>query len=149
MTMAHSATEDHPSPHRGAVKPWLLMAGLAAGPFGWIVQLLVDYALSGELCRLDRGAPVGPPSQGHSALLIGLNLVCLAIAVGGLFVSWRCWRKVQGEKPGGADATLSIGEGRSRFLATAGMMAAGAFTVAILFNTVEPLMIPPCWNPAA
>lgn len=148
MTTAHPATDDHPSPHRGAVKPWLLMAGLAAGPFGWIVQLLVDYALSGELCMLGRGAPGAKPAHGNAAFLIGLNLVCLAIAVGGLVVSWRCWRKVQGEKPGGTEATLSIGEGRSRFLATAGMMAAGAFTVAILFNTVEPLMIPSCWNPA-
>lgn len=148
MTTTDPATDDHPSPHRGAVKAWLLIAGLAAGPFGWIVQLLVGYALSGQLCMLGRGAPGATSAQGNSTLLIGLNLVCLAIAVGGLFVSWLCWRKVQGEKPGGADATLSIGEGRSRFLATAGMMAAGAFAVAILFNTVEPLMIPACWNPA-
>lgn len=142
-------TGDHPSPHRGAVNPWLLILGLAAGPLGWIVQLVVDYGLSGQLCALGRGVPGPTPADGKAALLVAVNLVCLGVAAGGLLVSWRSWRKVQSEKPGGADATLSIGEGRSRFLATAGIMASGAFVLAILFNTVEPLMIPACWNPAS
>lgn len=149
MTIAHPVCQDHPSPSRGAVSGWRLVGGLAAGPFGWIGQMLVDYGLSSQLCMLGRAGHRSPPASGEAVALVAINLVCLAIALGGVLLSWSSWRRVQREKPGGPDATLSIGEGRSRFLAVAGMMSAGAFVVAILFNTIEPFMIPACWSPTS
>jgi len=145
MTAARSMP-DHPSPKRGAAGPWWLMAGLAAGPFGWITQMLVDYGLSSQLCMLGRGRPGPTPADGEAVALVAINLVCLAMAAAGMFLSWRSWRSTKTEMSGGAEAVRATGERRSRFLAAAGMMAAGVFVLAILFNTVEPFMVPACWS---
>lgn len=149
MTSSLSPTDSHPSPKRGAVAPWLLLTGLAAGPFGWILQLLVDYGLSSGLCMGRRTMAQHPSENGELFALVAVNLLCLAIALGGLALCYDSWRKVRDEKPGGGHRTLNVGEGRSRFLALAGMLTAGGFALAILFNTVEPFMIPACWSPNA
>jgi hypothetical protein len=147
MTGSFSLTDAHPSPKRGAMAPWRLLTGLAAGPFGWILQLLIDYGLSSLLCTGRRTMAQQPSSSGELAGLLAVNLFCLAIALYGLALSYGGWRKVSDEKTGGGHETLNIGEGRSRFIAVAGILTGGLFALAILFNTVEPFMIPACWSP--
>ncbi len=147
MTTSSIARDDHPSPHRGAVKLWALMGGLVAGPFGWIAQLLLDYGLSSDLCMARRSMGQQPSATGESVGLIAVNLVCLALALSGMAISWHSWRKTQGEKPGGGATALETGEGRSRFLALIGILVSAGFAFAILFNTVEPLMVSACWTP--
>ncbi len=140
----------HPSPQRDRVAPGLLMLALASGPGGWIAQLIVDYALSAQLCGARRlaGAPSGARYDGQTAVLLGVSLLCLAIVVAGGMFCRRVWNRVADEKSGGADDALSIGEGRTRFLAVCGMLSAVGFTIAVAFNTVEPLLLPACWTGA-
>src|SRR5665213_571339 len=149
MTAASAPPRDHPAPHRHRVSPWLLLAAMAAGPFGWIVQLVVGYGWAGLACYSGHAPRLRPPPGGwggEHAGLVALNLVCLAIALAGAALSFRNWRRVRGEKSGGARSLLETGEGRTRFLATCGVLAGLAFAVAIAFNTAEPLVIASCWR---
>lgn len=149
MTHAADAASEHPAPHRARVRPWVLLAALAAGPFGWIVQLVVGYGVAGHACYPGDGPRLTPPAEGWGAQhvgLVALNLICLAIALAGAALSWKSWRKVRGEKSGGARSLLETGEGRTRFLATCGILAGLGFALAIAFNTAEPLVIASCWR---
>ena len=139
----------HPSPHRHKVSVWRLLAGLAAGPSAWIVQLVVDYGLASHACFPREAPRLGElPALGTAepAWLIGINLACLCVALGGAFASYGSWRRTRAEKRGGAEAVLEAGEGRTRFVATCGMLAGAGFALAIAFNTLEPLMVAACWK---
>ncbi|MBI1405287.1 MAG: hypothetical protein GC145_04080 [Caulobacter sp.] len=149
MTQAESPAPDHPAPHRNRARfRWLLLS-LAAGPTGWICQLVVNYGLSSYACYPGdtprRQVPL-PGWTGEHLLLVAVNLIALALAVAGLLVGLVLWRKAQAEKPGGAEQLLEVGEGPTRFLASCGMMASAAFGAAILFNTVSTLAAPVCWD---
>ena len=140
---------EHPAPSRGRVDTLWLFAGLTGGPVAWTLQILVDYALASNACTLTEGGHGQRASAGFGAeapVLIAINLLCFAAAVAAGLLSWRHWRTTRTEKAGGAQAQLSIGEGRTRFVAIAGMMTGFVFALAILFGTVEPLMIPLCWS---
>jgi hypothetical protein len=110
------------------------MFGVAAGPFAWIVQLVVDYGLSAHACYPGRTPRLDLPWAGEHGLLLAINLACLALALAGLGVSFRAWREVRGK----AD--------RSRFLAVCGMLASATFTIAILFDTPSALALRLCWS---
>jgi hypothetical protein len=150
VTAADPFTE-HPAPHRRRVNIGLLLAGLGAGPFAWIIQLVASYGIASYACfpplgpRLN-GLPAG--WSGEAPGLIALNLACLAIASLGLATSFLHWRRTRSEKAGVGEHVLETGEGRTRFLAAAGMMACTGFGLAILFNALEPLMIAGCWRMA-
>lgn len=137
-----------PSPHREPGDHRLLITALAAGPAGWIAQLVIDYALSSHGCTARRvaGAASGPAFDAEVAILVGLNLACLAIVVAGGVFCRRAWTKVDAEKEGAPAAAPTVGEERTRFLAVCGTMAAVGFAIAVLFNTVEPLVMPACWT---
>ena len=151
MSASQTSAEQHPAPHRGRVNVILLFAGLAAGPFAWIVELVVSYAIASDLCTAMRrvGAPMGDRARfDEIALLLAINLICLAVAVAGGAISVRSWLRTRAEKPGRAEAALDIGEGRTRFIAAFGVLSAAGFALAILFNIVEPFMVPTCWSAA-
>jgi hypothetical protein len=152
MTATVDPANQHPAPHRRRADIRLLLLGLAAGPFAWIVQLVLGYGLASSACY-SRNAPRlrVPPSAwvGEHRLLLAINLVCLAIALAGAGVSWLSWRRTRQEKAGGTGMLLEIGEGRTRFLAACGTLAAAGFAVAILFDTAEPFIIASCWRIAS
>lgn len=149
MTAARLGPSEHPSPHRDKVRTVTLLLALAAGPTAWIVQLVVDFGLSSDVCR-QYGVPRAAASIHNWTLehliLVGVNLVCLAVAMAGGFTALAAWKRTRAEKPGGVAALVEIGEGRTRFLAACGMMTAAAFAVAILFDTAWPFFVPSCWR---
>lgn len=141
---------EHPSPHRERVGNGALLAALAAGPAAWIIQLVAGYAVASVACtaRRSAGAPSGIAFTGELTLLIAINLVCLAVVVAGGVFCRIVWNRVAGEKAGGPEAALTIGDGRTRFIAVCGMLSSVGFALAVLFNTVEPLIGPGCWTGA-
>jgi hypothetical protein len=141
---------DHPAPLRHRVDPRWLLASVAAGPTGWILQLIAGYAISSVGCAQARrlGEPSGAAFAGESAILIAINMVCLLIVGLGGRLSWRHWRRTRGEKGGDVHTALTIGEGRTRFIASCGVLSAIGFAIAILFNTLEPIMVRGCWTGA-
>jgi hypothetical protein len=67
----------------------------------------------------------------------------IACIAGGL-VSWRAWRRSTAGKDRGHRHVLHTGEGRDRFLAMWGIMSSLWFFVAILFNVIASVTVPPC-----
>ncbi len=100
-------------------------AGWVGGIAGWIFS---DQTGS-DLAQLDctRAEPL-------TMVLIGL--VGAALAIGGGLISLTVWRT-----PGATDHPYA---GARRFIAGTGMLAAGIFLLAILFQTVSSLIIPQC-----
>ncbi|MEO9133206.1 MAG: hypothetical protein ABI240_18620 [Sphingomonas sp.] len=136
----------HPSPHRTKVAvPWLL-AGLAVPPAAWAFEMLVGFGISSNACPLTANAIAHIGFTGEKSLLIVLQLACLAAVITSGLMSRRHWRKVRGEKADNEHSHLTLGEGRTRFLALTGMLTAGAFAIAIVFNLLEPILIPLCWS---
>ena len=125
--------------------PWLL-AGLAIPAAAWALEMLVGYGISSNACPLTRAPDPQAGFSGEATLLIVLQLVCVIATVASGLMSWRQWRQVRGEKTDSEHSHVTLGEGRTRFMALAGMLTAGVFAVAILFNLLEPIVIPLCWS---
>ena len=70
----------------------------------------------------------------------------ITLSLAAALLSWRSWKATREEHPGGADALLEAGEGRTRFLAACGMMNAIGFAAAILFTLIAVLTVPPCMD---
>jgi hypothetical protein len=127
----------------------LLLLSLAIGPAAWIVQLAGDYALASHACRPNGAPRLAPPAGGWGGehlVLLGLNLVCLGFCLAGGGVAFAYWRNSHREKPAAAPEPISVGQGRTRFLAACGMIAAVAFAIAIGFDTTLPFFVPSCWR---
>lgn len=137
-------------PHARRAKPgvpWLLLLGLAAGPADWIAQLLLGYGLSSYAC-FPRDEPLTtspPPGWGGEHLwLVVINLVALALTLAALAFAWRRWRDIRGA--GSGDAPERLHASRSRFLAHCATLACALFAAAIVFNTVNIVATPACWD---
>jgi tetrahydromethanopterin S-methyltransferase subunit D len=103
--------------------PW---AGWIGGLLGWFVSDQGGTSLAQWDCR--RAVP-------SVMLLIGTCGALLAL-LGGV-LSLRVWRRLAG-------ALDQPYAGARRFVAVTGMLAAGIFLLAILFQTVSSLIIPQC-----
>jgi hypothetical protein len=123
-----------PSPSQIA---WTLY-GLAAGPAGWILQLVISYGLASYAC-FPRDQPWRQtPPPGWSAepvILMAVSIAALAITLSGVLVSAAQRRGARGR-----------GAQREAFLAGCGVVASLGFTVAVLFDTWPLLRTPACWN---
>ena len=134
----------HPSPQRHKVSvPWLL-AGLAIPPVAWALALIVAFAISSNACPPASGSQSGSSSE--VTLLIVFQLICLLSVIASGLMSRRHWQSVRHEQKDSEHSHLTIGDGRTRFLALTGMLTAGVFAIGILFFIVEPILIPACWS---
>jgi len=149
MTEPAAASVEHPSPARGRVSIVALLADLAAGPTAWVIQLVVGYGVAGYACYR-RGAPIAQLRprgwNGETYGLLALNLVCLLAALIGLATAYAHWRRTKGEKGGGAEPALEVGEGRTRFLSICAIIGNLGFALAIVFDTTTILGVPTCWS---
>ena len=137
---------DHPSPHRNRISVSWLLAGLAVPPVAWALEMLMSYGISSNACPLTRMPDPKPGFSGEAIVLIVLQLACLVATTASGLMSWRHWQRVRSEKTDSEHSHMTIGDGRSRFMALAGMLTAGMFAVAILFNVLEPMILPLCWS---
>ncbi len=138
------AADPHPTPaRRSIVAP---LAALIAGPAAWATQLIAGYGYSSLACFPHDAPAAQPPSPGEHALLIGLNLTCLVVALAGLVTATIHWRAAKAEGSAKSSDVLPPGLGRARFLAACGMLSGMGFAIAILFDTVAILGAPACWS---
>jgi len=109
-----------------------LLFGCCAAPLAWLGQVMLGYGVTAAICY-PGDHPIGQGSRGPlSAALIGFDLFALAVCAAGAFVSWRGWGRVRPS------------DGRNRFLALWGAMSSLWFFVAVLFNVIASVMVPPC-----
>ncbi len=131
-------------PHRRAASLWLLWFGIAAAPGFWFAQLLLGYFLWAYRCYPGDTPIVWESSRGLIVCVAIFDVLSIAVAVAGFFVSYRVWQSVRDEKARETEPIAHIGEARNRFLSTWGMLSSGCFLVAILFATIASVTVPPC-----
>src|ERR1700712_4012573 len=103
--MAVQTNTHVPAPERSVA----LWAGVLGGPAIWAIQLQVGYALSPIACG------------SRTIIEHGLTLVCVFLALGGAFLSFRDWRAAGLSSP---DETDGGALARTRFLGAMGVLLA-------------------------
>ena len=135
-----------PAPYRQRASLAWLWFGVIAGPLFWFVQEWLNYAFSSYTCY-PGDTPLAAVPAGwnwYRSGMYGIDAAAFLVALTAGYVSWRAWVATRGEKPGGVDEAMELGEGRTRFFAIWGMMYSVAFLGAILFQTIASIMVPLC-----
>jgi len=131
-----------PAPQAGRVRPSVLLWGIFAAPVACALHTVIGVPLSRWSCPSD---VLPAPNAGWvRPMLIAIGVVALLIALSGLAVGIRAWRRTHAEHRGGAAALLEVGEGRTRFLALWAVLISGLFAAAVVFNIVSLAIVPLC-----
>lgn len=146
MATRTAAAKDgrHPAPSRGAVPLWILWLGIFAAPLVWAVQSLVNTALTSHACYPDGVPLVRPADGGLWTILVVVSLTTLLVQAVAGSVAWRSWRATRQEASGREHQALDTGEGRTRFMAMAGMLTSALFVLVSVGHTVTLFLVPPC-----
>lgn len=144
MTAADPDCAGHPSPHRGKTRLAALLYGLVAAPLAWALGQVVNATVAQEAC-FPGTEPLATPAIAdlrgiHVAVLVAALLVSASAAM----IALGAWRATRDEQAGGHHALLSIGEGRSRFMALAGLVTSVGFFIGTLFSVPAVLLVPGC-----
>lgn len=134
----------HPAPAAHTVTPAALWFGLFGAPAAWSLQLLASYALVAHGCYPDAEPLTIPVVPSLRTLVLGTGAAALAVALLAGGSAWRSWRATQQEHEGGHEGLLEAGEGRTRFMALAGMLLGAVFALGIVMNVVPLLLLQPC-----
>lgn len=107
-------------------------------PAAWLVQLIVNYALSAHAC-FPIDIPLVTPVWGPLwYILIGVDMTAIIVAGASFFVAlgqWTAWR--------GASMT-HIGERRNRYIAQWAVLTSTLFSIAVIFTIVMLFIEPVC-----
>jgi len=142
-TLAATQT-GHPAPHRARVGLAVLLFGMVAAPLAWNAQVLFSSALSGFVCY-PHATPLAAPWLGGSRpIMIAVSIIGIVVAIAAALISWRSWRRTKDERPGSFHHLLELGEGRTRFMATVGMLTSALFLIALAFGLSVLCLVPSC-----
>lgn len=134
----------HPSPHRHRVNRWALWFGLLAAPIAWSLQELINVTLTGLACY-PHELPLATPLWAHlRAISAAVEAIAVVACIAAGLVAFASWRKSRHEKPGDAHQLLGNGDGRTRFIAMAGIMASLLFLVGTALAALNLVGVPPC-----
>lgn len=149
-----ASADEHPAPERHRVTPVALWFGLLGAPAAWSAQTLANLSISSHAC-FPRMTPLEAPATG--ALRGILFVVCIAaiiVGVAALAAATRGWRLTRQEHQSVAGkgsqhdqgtALAETGEGRTRFMAAAGVLTSLTFLfVSVAQTAVVFLIAPPC-----
>lgn len=149
-----ASAREHPAPERHRVSPLALWFGLAGAPAAWSVQTLIDLPMSSHAC-FPSLFPLQVPATGAlRGLLFVVGVGAIIVSVAALVTAARSWQRTREEHQSGAGkgsrhghgtALAETGEGRTRFMAAAGVLTSLTFLFVSVANTaVVFLVIPPC-----
>ena len=142
------ALPGHPAPHAGVVSLSALWFGLFGAPAAWAVQLISNYALNAHFCYPGDTPLASPDFGGVRAVGLVMSAVLLVVAAAALAVAMRSWRRTrqEGRRNRSPDhhETVEVGEGRTRFMAMAGILVSGIFLFGVLMNGLPLIAMPGC-----
>jgi hypothetical protein len=146
MSPAQQKLTHHPAPHADRVASWESLLGLFGGPVAWFLQLCALNALADQPCFHSAERALQPLSgQAWTTPAMGLVAVlALLVALASFWLSWRAYQRTAEEQPGGHEALLEIGAGRTRFLALWGMVFGAGFALTIIANAIGQTVLPRC-----
>jgi hypothetical protein len=139
---AHPAA--HPAPAGHTVALGALWFGLFGAPIVWSLQLMLGYGLVAYACFPGSEPRAVPMFGGLRSMVALVSVVALAVALAAGATAWRSWRATRREHPGDQEALLEVGEGRTRFMALAGMLVSGLFVLGVIMNTIPLFIMPLC-----
>jgi hypothetical protein len=142
--LPHLSGVGHPAPHRRTVTPWVIAIALFFAPVTWGLQLLLAVSLAGHACFPGAVPRALPLWANLSHWLLAVNMVAITLCLIAGFVAWLCWRRTRAERPGDVHHLLESGDGRTRFLAMAGLISSVLFGLAVIFQCINLLMDPTC-----
>jgi hypothetical protein len=144
----------HPAPQRGNVALWTLWFGFLGAPLGWTLQTLANTALASHGCFPQLLPEHAPITGGLRGILFVISVLAIIVGVAALAMSWATWRRTSSEhqdKSGSSSrehtestAALETGEGRTRFMALAGVLTSLVFLIVILAHTAAVFVVLPC-----
>jgi hypothetical protein len=145
--------DGHPAPARSRVPLSALWFGFVGGPAAWAVQTLVNTPLSAHSCY-PRLTPLSSPTTGGlRGIEFVVSLVALVVCLAAAAVAWGTWWRTRQEHQQGTgrgrqhqpgSALLETGEGRTRFMALAGVLTSVTFLVVSAMNTAAVFIVSPC-----
>lgn len=148
-TSHEARVPEHPAPRHGTVPMPLLWFGLFGAALAWALQLLGNYWLFSHFCY-PTVSPRATPTFG-AVRVVGIiaSGVLLLVAVAALLTAIGSWRRTREEAHRHRDArhreeTAEVGEGRTRFMAMAGMLVSGIFVYGLVMNALPLLFMPVC-----
>jgi hypothetical protein len=144
MQDADLTEKDHPSTLRKSTSIPALIFGLTAAPIAWTSAQLVSFEVAQRACY-PKTMPLNVTAIGGVHLVqTALLGAALLISIGGILVAATAWRQTKDEHGGDGHTLLAIGEGRSRFMAFAGILTSAGFLLAILFSAPAVFAVPAC-----
>lgn len=144
MTDANVPPAAHPSPHRARIGLFALLYGLVAAPLAWLVSQIINSTLAQQACFPGTEPLNAPAFHGVHAIQAAVLLAALVVSASAVLVALGTWRATRDEQSGDRHVLLSVGEGRSRFMAFAGTLTSLGFLVASLFSVPALILVASC-----
>lgn len=119
----------------GPDRPVTVRAVLAllASPAAWLVSLGLSYAVEDFTCAAFASAGAPAPAGSVRGVLLGLNVLMLALTVAAGVVSWRVLRTEQAHR-----------SALVRFLGQGGVSFAAVFALGVVLIGMNPLLLEVC-----
>lgn len=119
-----------------------LWFGLLAGPIVWSIYFIVGYGATEYVCKLGLLEFRILGLAAISAIIVGLTLIALLITLYAGFLAYRNWQRVGKDASEGPPSHRP--EENTQFMAQAGMLLSGLFTLIILLTGIPAFVLPPC-----
>lgn len=145
-TTAHSTSGNKPA-HLGPERrggTLMMLFGLLGAAAAWTLQTEIGETLAAQACFPHRVALAAPQWPWLMPALSVMSIVALLIGAGGVWVAWRGWRTTRGARAGAASPESGTSTGRTRFLATAGLILSVLFLVGLVATGLAVLLVSPC-----
>ena len=143
----------HPAPERAQVRSGVLWFGLFGGPVAWSVQTLVNLPVASHACYPQLFPLDTPATGGLRGIVFVVSLLAVLVSVSASVAAWRAWqftRQEHQQSSGKANqhraesAALETGEGRTRFMALAGLLTSTTFVLVSLVHLSTVFLVTPC-----
>jgi hypothetical protein len=142
----------HPAPERELARLSALWFGLFGGFAAWTVQTLVNLPVAAHGC-FPRLEPLASPVTEVRGAASAVSVVAVLVSAAAVLVAWRTWSRTRqehqqssgsGSTEGQWAALLETGEGRTRFMALAGVLTSGAFLLITIATACAIFLVQPC-----
>lgn len=136
--------QPHPAPHRERVNPWAVWFGLLGAPLAWGAQLLINSALGAHGCYPHDVPLAVPVWSDMRQVMLGVEVAAILVCAAALLSAWFTWRRARHEKQGSGHHVVEAGDGRTRFMAMAGLMTSLLFLAGAGFACINVILVPAC-----
>lgn len=136
--------EDQPAPARHRVGAVALWFGLLGAPAAWALHTILATVINSFECIPPIGASSAAAGSRETTrfTLVAITAVLLLVALAALVTTVRGWLVVRGS--GDEGELLEVVEGRTRFMAMAGILLGAVFSFLLVMNAIALFMATQC-----